>query len=100
MSESQTLLSEVNYIKNKVDTIERIEMLNLRSNSALKDMYLELFKNDSALFKVYKSVDGKKNQHAIAEDAAVSEMTVSRKIQILRENALVEVKEVVGKMTL
>ena len=97
MSESQTLLADVNYIKNKVDAIEKIEILNLRSNTALKEMYLDMFRTDKTLFDVYKSVDGIKNQRAISEVVNTSEMSVSRKLQLLYQNGLVEVKDIVGK---
>ena len=97
MSESQTLLAEVNYIKNKVDAIEKVEIMNLRSNTALKDMYLALFRGDQLLFQVYKNVDGKKNQRTIATEIGTSEMSVSRKLQLLFTKGLVEVKDVVGK---
>ena len=97
MSESQTLLAEVNYIKNKVDAIEKVEVMNLRSNTALKDMYLSLFRKDQLLFEVYKCVDGKKNQQSIAAETRISEPSVSRKLQLLFANGLVEVKDVVGK---
>ena len=40
MSESNVLLAEINYIKNKVDSIEKIEILNLRSNKTLKEEYV------------------------------------------------------------
>ena len=97
MSESQTLLAEVNYIKNKVDAIEKVEIMNLRSNTSLKEIYLNLFRKDQLLFNVYKQVDGKKNQHTIATDIGTSEPSVSRRLQVLFDNGLVEVKEVIGK---
>lgn len=97
MSESQTLLAEVNYIKNKVNAIEKVEILNLRSNKNLKSMYLDLFGEDHLLFDVYKLIDGNRNQRMIANELNANEMTVSRKIKILFDNGLIEIKEVVGK---
>ncbi len=97
MSESQTLLAEVNYIKNKVDAIEKVEILNLRSNTRLRDMYIDLLRKDAILFQVYKCVDGQRNQHAIAHEADTSEMNVSRKLKTLYSQGLIEVKDVVGK---
>lgn len=43
MSESQELYASVNYIKHKVDAIEKIEFLNLRSNKALQEEYVRSF---------------------------------------------------------
>ena len=46
MSESQELYASVNYIKHKVDAIEKIEFLNLRSNKALQEEYVALLQAD------------------------------------------------------
>lgn len=97
MSESNVLLAEINYIKNKVDSIEKIEILNLRSNKALKEEYLGLLKSDSLLFSVYKAVDGIRTQHDIAAQISTTEMSVSRKLAVLSEHGLIEIKTVVGK---
>lgn len=42
MSESGELYTTVNYIKNKVDALEKIEMLNLRSNKELRNEYVDI----------------------------------------------------------
>ena len=97
MSESNVLLAEINYIKNKVDSIEKIEILNLRSNKALKEEYVNLLKSDSLLFSVYKAVDGIRTQHDIAIHISTTEMSVSRKLTVLAEHGLIEIKTVVGK---
>lgn len=97
MSESNVLLAEINYIKNKVDSIEKIETLNLRSNKALKEEYVSLLKSDSLLFSVYKAVDGIRTQHDIAIHISTTEMSVSRKLNLLAEHGLIEIKTVVGK---
>ena len=82
MSESGELYTTVNYIKNKVDALEKIEMLNLRSNKELRNEYVSLLSVDSLLFEVYKAIDGvraKRNCSVVN----TSEMTVSNKIKIL-----------------
>ena len=100
MSESNVLLAEINYIKNKVDSIEKIEILNLRSNKALKEEYVGLFKSDVLLFSVYKAVDGVRTQHDIATHIGTTEMSVSRKMLVLAEHGLIEIKTVVGNAIL
>ena len=97
MSESNVLLAEINYIKNKVDSIEKIEMLNLRSNKSLREEYLSLLKSDSLLFSVYKAVDSIRTQHDIAMHIGTTEMSVSRKLPVLAEYGLIEIKTVIGK---
>lgn len=93
MSESGELYATVNYIKHKVDALEKIEMLNLSSNTALKDRYVNLLKSDDTLFQVYKLVDGIKAQKEIATTIGTNEMAVSRKIKKLKEEGLVEIKD-------
>ena len=46
MSESGELYTTVNYIKHKVDALEKIELLNLRSNKELRNEYITLFTGD------------------------------------------------------
>ena len=92
MSESGELYTTVNYIKNKVDALEKIEMLNLRSNKELRNEYVSLLSVDSLLFEVYKAIDGVRAQKEIAPVVNTSEMTVSNKIKILFEHGLIEIK--------
>ena len=66
MSESDELYITVNYIKHKVDALEKIEMLNLRSNKALQEEYISILQADPLLLKVYKAIDGAKSQKEIA----------------------------------
>jgi DNA-binding transcriptional ArsR family regulator len=96
MSESNVLLAEVNYIKNKVDSIEKIQILNLRSNHALKEEYVTLFKSEKGLFSVYKAVDGIRTQRDIVSTTALSEATVSRKLSTLFQYGLIEIKAIDG----
>ena len=96
MSETDELFASVNYIKNKVDTLEKIELLNLKANKPLRDEYMALFAKDKLLLKIYKAVDGSKIQKEISEIANTTEMSVSNKLKILVENGLVEVNNVIG----
>ena len=96
MSESQELYASVNYIKHKVDAIEKIELLNLRSNKPLRDEYVSMLQSDELLFKVYKQIDGQKSQKEISDAVSTTEMTVSNKIKKLSELGLIEIKEVIG----
>lgn len=94
MSESDELYITVNYINHKVDALEKIEMLNLRSNKALHEEYIFILKADPLLLKVYKAIDGAKSQKEIASFVSTTEMTVSNKIKKLVEHGLIEIKDV------
>ena len=96
MGESQELYATVNYIKHKVDAIEKIELLNLRSNEALCAKYTTMLKSDEWLFKVYKAIDGVQGQKDIAAELDTNEMMVSRKITKLQDAGLIEIKGVVS----
>jgi predicted transcriptional regulator len=94
MSESLELDAAINYIKYKVEAIEKIELLNLRSNNVLRDKYISKLKSDALLFQIYKEINGFKTQREIANIVNTTEMTVSNKIKILLELGLIEPKEV------
>ncbi len=94
MGESQELFASVNYIKNKIDTMEKIELLQLRSNKALREEYISMLQSDILLLKVYKEVDGKKSQKEIAATLNTAESSVSAKITKLFNYGLVEIKEI------
>lgn len=94
MSESDELYSTVNYIKHKVDAIEKIELLNLRSNKALREEYAAILLGDALLLQVYKAVDGIKSQKEISGIVSTTEKTVSIRIRELLEYGLIEIKDV------
>lgn len=96
MSETDELFTAVNYIKHKVDALEKIELLNLRANKALLEEYKELF-TDKELLAVYKLINGEKSQKNISDESGIIQMTVSRKIAILEEKGLIEIKAMSGK---
>ncbi len=96
MSESSELYASVNYIKHKVDVLEKIELLNLRSNKILFEEYKSELSRDKILFKVYCSIDGKKAQKDIANNIGTTDMTVSNKIKKLENLGLIELKMVDG----
>ena len=97
MGESDELYADVNYIKHKVETLEKISLLDLRSNKVLYESYVTLLKSDEWLFKVYIEVDGIKSQNDIATNLGITAMKVSRKIKVLREHGLIENFRVIGK---
>ena len=97
MSESEELYASVNYIKHKVEAIEKIELLNLRSNEKLLEMYVNALESDERLLKVYREIDGKKSQKEIADKLATTEMTISNKIRELCNSGLIEKMDVRGK---
>jgi DNA-binding MarR family transcriptional regulator len=96
MGESEELFTTVNYIKHKVDAMEKIELLNLRSNKNLRDEYISILQSDDLLFGIYKEIDGIKAQKDIAVAVNTTDKSVSVKIAKLLELGLVEVKEVVS----
>ena len=49
---------------------------------------------DGLLLRVYKTIDGSKSQKEIATELGTNEMAISRKIKILEEHGLIEIKEV------
>jgi DNA-binding MarR family transcriptional regulator len=96
VSESQELFTSINYIKHKIDAIERIELLTLRSNKVLRDEYVSILQADEWLLKVYKEIDGIKSQKEISVILETNEMMVSRKISKLSDVGLVEIKDISG----
>lgn len=97
MGESNELYSTVNYIKHKVEAIEKIELLNLRSNKDLRNEYISTLQQDSLLFKVYKEIDGVKSQKDISISLDTSQMNVTNRIKKLHEIGLIEIKDVTSK---
>lgn len=90
MSETDELYSTVNYIKNKVDTLLKIDILRMQADSGLKQRYEDILKKDPTLLAIYKVIDGVKIQKEIAQIVGTTEMTVSRKIKALQEEGLIE----------
>lgn len=90
MSETDELYSTVNYIKNKVDTLLKIDILRMQADSALKQKLEDILKNDHILLAIYKVIDGNKMQKEIAQEIGTNEVMVSRKIKILEDAGLVE----------
>lgn len=96
MSESNELYASVNYIKNKVDTLEKIELLRLRSDDILKKKYFEIL-SDINLKAVYKSIDGEKSQREISVEIQKSDASVCSYIKKLVDEGLVELIGVTSK---
>lgn len=96
MSETDELFASVNYIKNKVDALEKIDLYLLRSKKEYGLEMVNLLKSDSLLCAVYKSIDGKTMQKDIAAIVNTTPMTVSNKIKILQEHGLIEIKDICG----
>lgn len=90
MSESNELFTTVNYIKSKVDTLEKIELLRMREDQEQKKKYIDFFESDQALKLVYKEIDGSKGQREIAQTTNFNDMRVSRIIKKLEEKGLIE----------
>ncbi len=97
MSESNELFINVNYIKHKVESLEKIQLFFLRSNKGVYDYYLNELKTDNLLLSVYKSIDGIKSQKEIAEQVGTTAMSVTNKVKKLVEIGLIEIKNVCKK---
>lgn len=90
MSETNELYATVNYIKSKVDTLEKIELLRMREDREQKQKYIDFLESDQALKLIYKEIDGIKGQREIAQITNYNEMRVSRIIKKLEEKGLIE----------
>lgn len=88
------MYEDLNYIKYKVDSIQKIELLNLSSNTALKQKYIDILNKDQTLRKTYLAIDGKKSQKEIAEYIGVTPASVTYKIKSLDELGLIELVDV------
>lgn len=97
MSETNELFASVNYIKLKVDSLERIELLRMRTDDNLKTRYKDFLQNDTDMLKVYKSIDGVKSQKEIATSCQLNDMQVSRKITKLESEGLIELVSAYGR---
>lgn len=96
MSETNELFTTVNYIKSKVDTLEKIELLRMREDQDQKKQYLDFLESDEALKAVYKVIDGNKGQKEIAQITTFNDMRVSRIIKKLEEKGLIEFLKMEG----
>lgn len=96
MSETNELFTSVNYIKNKVDTLEKIELLRMRTDQELKKKYIEFLKSDETILAVYKAIDGAKGQREIAQELSFNDMRISRTIKKLEDEGLIEFIQMKG----
>lgn len=97
MSETNELFATVNYIKSKVDTLEKIELFRMREDQEQKQKYLDFFESDEALRIVYKEINGVKGQREIAQITNLNEMRVSRIVKKLEKKRLIEFLKMDGK---
>lgn len=98
MSETDELFSSVNYIKNKVDTLEKIEMLRLADDKQLEQKFKIFLTSNPQYLTIYKAIDGVKGQKEIAQLTGLGKMQVSRIIAKLESERLVELIAMKGKM--
>ena len=97
MSETNELFATVNYIKSKVDTLEKTELFRMREDQEQKQKYLDFFESDEALRIVYKEINGVKGQREIAQITNLNEMRVSRIVKKLEKKGLIEFLKMDGK---
>jgi len=87
----------INHIKNKVDSLEKIELHRMRNDSVMRKQYEELLLSDSEYLKIYKAINGERTQAEIADEAKVTPMQVTRKLPILVDKGLIEIYASKGK---
>ena len=97
MSETNELFATVHYIKSKVDTLEKIELLRMREDHEQRQKYIDFFGADQALKDVYKEIDGNKGQREIAQNTNFNDVRISRIIKKLEEKGLIEFLKMDGK---
>lgn len=90
MSETNELFATVNYIKSKVDTLEKIELLRMRGDKEQKQRYIQFLESNKGFKEVYKLIDGNRSQRDIARILSFNDMKVSRIINRLEEEGLIE----------
>lgn len=94
MERDPEMFAALNYIKNKVEALEKIELLRMRNDKAMKEQYEQFLSSDRELLAIYQAVDGTCSQKEIAAKAGIKEMQVSRKIKIIADLGLIEVIDV------
>ena len=97
MSETDELFSSVNYIKNKVDTLEKIETLRLADDKLLEQKFKTFLTSNNNYLQIYKAIDGTRSQKEIAQLTGINEMQVSRIINKLESERLIELISMKGK---
>lgn len=97
MTETLETAHEIQTIRFKIESIEGTQQLLLRSRAAeiRGEILSEVFAKHARLAEVYLAVDGKRSQVEIVEalQAAglrISQPTVSRRLQVLMAEKLVE----------
>ncbi len=93
------LFHQVRLINSRVTGIEDTTEVILRADAGkIRDPFLKRVSSDPLLGRVYLAIDGKRSQRELARELkegtkTVSEATVSRKIDQLREEHLVMLRE-------
>lgn len=93
------LFQQVRLINSRITGIEDTTEVILRADAAkIRDPFLRKVAEDALLGKVYLAVDGVRSQKEIASEVkkgerSVSEATISRKIDFLREDHLIVLRE-------
>jgi len=88
---TDAIYNELRTIRSRIESIEKTQEVLVRAEAdRILAGLLPIFRADLAMAKVYLAVDGRKGQRDIGTEIGVSEATVSRKIEKLRELDLVE----------
>lgn len=91
MPESDELNVAIGHIKHKVDSMDRtLERLLRVNGKVMMDDYLEKFRTDPLLVKIYLAIDGKKTQKELITEIGCSQPTISRRLSTLQDIDLIE----------
>ena len=96
MPETPETAGEIQEIRYRLEAIEATQNMLVRSEAdALLKKFLPLFAETADLSAVYKAVDGTRTQAEIlgalrATGLKISQPTLSRRMEILRENGLID----------
>lgn len=92
MAELDRIFSEINYIKSRVESIDKsMDQLIVFNADRFVALFREEFKKDGALEKVFLSVTGERTQDEIVQATGMSQPTVSRRLKKLIDDDLVEI---------
>src|SRR6266849_6534132 len=97
LDRDQQILNRLAKIEHKVDSLERTTAFALRAEAQKHfDSVKEIFRNGKRRAQVYLAADGQRSVHQIAEYLGMQPPNVSRELQTLAEEGLLEIIDTDG----
>lgn len=93
MTESDETQQDIKEIKWHIEKVDNKMDLLIRGNSEALNEIAEVFQGDPAIAQVYLAIDGKRTQQEIVEEVDYSQPTVSRRVNKLKRDGLIQKKE-------